>query len=97
MTISRSKFESIALEVAKAIPEFLWSEGCGYESGVVENELKMFSNALIKRVEEESEIAEHLYTYVDDYGRTIEDVSVDKQGREFTAVPLIALPLVAEE
>ena len=37
------------------------------------------------------EVEEYLYTYTDDYGRIIQDISVDRQGREYTSVPLHAI------
>ena len=53
MTISKERFEQLALEVAKDISGFLWYEGCHYETGVSDTDLYEFAHALIKQVEEE--------------------------------------------
>ena len=90
MTISKEKFKELVIDVtSETDAKYPWNMN---EAPWIE----FFALALIKRVEAESDIAEHLYTYTNDFGEEVTDISIDRQGSEYTSVPLIALPLVGE-
>lgn len=47
-----TNIEQIALEVAREIPEFLWEEGCSYESGVVSAQAIEFLQRCLAKIGE---------------------------------------------
>jgi len=82
MTISKERLSELALEVATNSQVFTEALMGDYELGITN-----FAHALLKRVEQESEVA----GYVDSIGRY---QSTNYKRKDI--VPLIALPLVEE-
>lgn len=61
--------EKIALEVAREIPEFLWEEGCTYESGVVSAQAIEFLQRCLAKIGEGVEPFAVLFQH-DETGKT---------------------------
>ena len=49
--------EEIAIRIAEDIPEFLWTEGCAFESGIVEAQIIDFSKRLVKELGAQDHVA----------------------------------------
>lgn len=93
-----TNIEQIALEVAREIPEFLWEEGCSYESGVVSAQaIESLQRCLAKIGEGVEPVAEIIdsvqtpgYFYVKKLGKHT------KEGTKLYAIPHEAI-LAAEK
>mgnify|MGYP006995909453 CR=1 FL=1 len=94
MTISKERFEQLALEVAKE-KDSNWSQSVNF--------YKDFAHALIKRVEKESEalVTTVQGSEVDLQGNLIYPIDIDYYQDDLrdmsVGISLIALPLVSED
>jgi len=69
--ISKERLNEIALGIASKMNRFVWWKNCGYEEGVTAVEVCNFARALLKAVEQESEVVAHEYKWLDTNEHTV--------------------------
>ncbi len=81
--------DELALKVAKEMPEgFLWYEGCGWEAGVLNQEVLEFTHRLVAELAKQEPVA---WRYIDSSaeGTCCYVYNEMKQGEPLYAAPVI--------